>query len=152
MNACMLTRKIMKQSYYWTTMEADWLAYVRKCHQCQIHGDLKHMPPMPLHRMTLPWLFSTWGIDIIGKIHLTTSNGHEFLLVANDYFTKWVEAASYRVLNSKKVTQFVQTNIIPWYGVLHEIILDNGLHFKGEMEKLLQEFNIQHHKSSPYCP
>jgi len=72
--------------------------------------------------------------------------------VANDYFTKWVEATSYRVLNSKKVTQFVQTNIIRWYGVLHEIILDNGLHFKGETEKLLQEFNIQHHKSSPYCP
>ena len=36
--------------------------------------------------------------------------------------------------------------------MLHEIILDNRLHFKGEIEKLLQQFNIQHHKSSPYRP
>ena len=61
------------------------------------------MPPMPLHTMTLPWPFSTWGINIIGKIHHTASNGHEFILVAIDYFIKWVEAASYKVLKPKKV-------------------------------------------------
>ena len=110
------------------------------------------MPPMPLHTMTSPWPFSTWGIDIIGKIHPTASNGHEFILVAIDYFTKWVEVASYKVLNSKKVAQFIQTNIICKYGVPHEIISDNGQHFKGETEKLLRQFNIQHHKSSPYRP
>ena len=144
MNAHMLSQKIMRQRYYWTTMEADYAAHVRKCYKCQVHGDLKHMPPMPLHNITSPWSFSTWGIDIIGKIHLTASNGHEFILDSIDYFTKWVEAASYKVLNSKKVTQFIQTNIICKYGVPHEIIFDNGLHFKGEIEKLLQQFNIQH--------
>ena len=120
--------------------------------KCQVHGDLKHIPPMPLHTMTSPWPFSTWGIYIIGKIHLVASNGHEFILVAIDYFTKWVETASYKVLNSKKVAQFIQTNINCRYGVSHEIILDNGLHFKGETEKLLRQFNIQHHKFSPYSP
>ena len=65
------------------------------------------MLPMPLHIMTSPWPFSTWEIDIIVKIHPTTSNGHEFILVAVDYFTKWVEATSYKVLNSKKVAQFI---------------------------------------------
>ena len=89
MNAHMLSRKIMRQGYYWTTMEADCVAHVQKCHQCQVHGDLKHMPPMPLHTMTSSWPFSTWGINIIGKIHPTTSNGHQFILVAIDYFTKW---------------------------------------------------------------
>ena len=84
-------------------MEADYAVHVRKCHQCQVHGDLKHMPPMPLHTMTSPWPFSTLEINIIGKIHLTETNGHEFILVAIDCFTKWVEATSYKVLNSKKV-------------------------------------------------
>ena len=88
------------------------------------------------HDITLTILYM--GIDIIRKIHPTTSNGHEFILVAIDYFTKWVEAASYKILNSKKVAQFIQTNIICRYEVPHEIILDNGLHFKGEIEKLLR--------------
>ena len=96
-------------------MEADCAAHVRKCHQCQVRGNLKHMPPMPLHTMTSPWPFSTWGIDIIGKTHPTTSNGHEFILVAIDYFTKWVETTSYKVLNLKQVAQFIQTNIICRY-------------------------------------
>ena len=80
------------------------------------------------------------------------SNGYEFILVAIDYFTKWVEAASYKVLNSKKVAHFIQTNIICKYRVPHDIILDNGMHFKGEIEKLHRQFNIQHHRSSPYRP
>ena len=110
------------------------------------------MPPMPLHTMTSPQPFSAWGINIIGKIHPTTFNGHEFILVAIDYFTKWVEAATYKVLNSKKVAQFIITNIICRYRVPHEIISNNGQHFKGETEKLLRQFNIQHHKSAPYRP
>ena len=86
MNAHMLSRKVMRQGYYWTTMEVDCVAHVRKCHQCQVYGVLKHMLPMSLYTMTSPWPFSTWGIDIIGKIHPTTSNGHEFILVAmNSY-------------------------------------------------------------------
>ena len=96
------------------------------------------MPPMPLHTMISPWPFFTWGVDIIGKIHPIATNGHEFILRAIDYFTKWVEATSYIVLNSKKVAHFIQTNIIYRYEVFHEIISNNGLHFKGEMEKLLR--------------
>ena len=142
----------MRQGYYWTTMEASYAVYVWKCHQCQVCGDLKHMPPMPLHTMTSPWPFSTWGINVIRKIHPTSSNDHEFILIAIDYFTKWVEAASYKVLNSKKVAQFIQTNIICRYRVPYEIISDNGQYFKWETEKLLWHLNIQHHKSSPYCP
>jgi len=107
-------------------MEADCAAHVRKCHQGQLHGDLKHMLPMPLHTMASPWPFSTWGIDIIGKIHPTASNGLEFILVAIDYFTKWVEVALYKVLNSKKVAQFIQTNIICRYGVHMKLSLTMG--------------------------
>lgn len=36
-----------------------------------------------------------WGIHVIGHIELTASNGPRFILVAFDYFTKWVEAVSY---------------------------------------------------------
>ncbi|XP_055824287.1 uncharacterized protein LOC129892752 [Solanum dulcamara] len=36
----------------------------------------------------------SWGMDVIGPIEPAASNGHRFILVAIDYFTKWVEAAS----------------------------------------------------------
>ena len=36
-----------------------------------------------------------WGIDVIGAIEPKVSNEHRFILFVIDYFTKWVEAASY---------------------------------------------------------
>jgi hypothetical protein len=77
--------------------------------------------------MTLPWPFSIWGIDIIGKITPKASNGHEFILVAIYYFTKWVEATSFSVLKAKHVVRFIESNIICRYGVPYEIISDNGI-------------------------
>uniref|UniRef100_A0A2N9FWV5 Uncharacterized protein n=1 Tax=Fagus sylvatica TaxID=28930 RepID=A0A2N9FWV5_FAGSY len=68
-----------------------------------IHSNLNHLPLRELYNMTLPWPFSIWGIDIIGKITPKSSNEHEFILVAIDYFTKWVEAASFSVLKAKHV-------------------------------------------------
>ena len=53
-----------------------------------MHGDLIHVPPSKLLALTSPWLFSIWGIDIIGKISPRSFGGHEYILVAIDYFTK----------------------------------------------------------------
>ena len=83
--------------------------------------------------MTSSWLFSIWGIDVIVKIAPKASNGHEYILVAIDYFTKWVEAASYFVLKAKPMARFLENNIICRYGVPQEIISDNGSHFEGEV-------------------
>ena len=90
-----MTRKILRASYYWLTMEADWYHYTMTCHKCQIYVDKMHMPPTLLNILSSPWPFSMWGINMIGMIEPKASNGNWFILVANDYFTKWVEVASY---------------------------------------------------------
>ena len=56
---------------------------------------------------------------------LKASNGHEYILVAIDYFTKWVEAASYKSVTQIVVAQFLKYNIICHYGVPGELITDN---------------------------
>jgi hypothetical protein len=38
-----------------------------------------------------PWPFRGWAIDRIGQIYPPSSKGHKLVLVAMDYFTKWVE-------------------------------------------------------------
>ncbi|RVW22075.1 putative acyl-coenzyme A oxidase [Vitis vinifera] len=152
MGGHMLARKIMMTGYFWLTMETDCCQFVQKCPECQIHGDLIHAPPSELHALTSPWPFSVWGIDIIGKVSPKSSSGHEFILVAIDYFTKWVEAASYARLTSAKVASFIRSHIICRYGVPHELISDRGAHFRAEVDTLLQEYGIRHHRSSAYRP
>ena len=117
-----------------------------------MHGDLIHVPPSELHALTSPWPFSVWGIDIIRKISPKSSSGHEYILVAIDYFTKWVEAAPYARLTMAKVTKFIRSHIIYRYGIPHELIYDRGVHFRGEVDALIQEYGIQHRRSSTYRP
>ena len=152
MGGHMLARKIMRTGYFWLTMETDYCQFVQRCSECQMHEDLIHVPPSELHALTSLWPFSIWGIDIIGKISPKSSSGHEYILVAIDYFTKWVEATSYGGLIAARVAKFIRSHIIYRYGVPHELILDRGAHFRGEVDTLVQEYGIQHHRSSAYRP
>ena len=117
MNRKMLAKKILMMGFYWTTLEADCVDFVRKSHKCQLHSNLNHIPLKELYNMTSPWPFSIWRIDIIGKITPKASNGHEYILVAINYFTKWVKAASYSTLKAKHVARFIEKNIVCRYGV-----------------------------------
>uniref|UniRef100_A0A2N9FPS7 Integrase catalytic domain-containing protein n=1 Tax=Fagus sylvatica TaxID=28930 RepID=A0A2N9FPS7_FAGSY len=121
-NGPFLARKIMRAGYYWLTMERDCIRHVQTCHKCQMYQNSKNAPPQYLHTMASPWPFSAWGMDVIGAITPKASNGHEFILVAIDYFTKWVEACSFKNVTQVAVTQ------------------------------LCQQFKIQHHNSAPYRP
>jgi len=50
----------------------------------------------------------------------------KFLIVAIDYFTKWIEAKPLATITTQQVQQFVWKDIIYRYGVPHTIITDNG--------------------------
>ena len=133
MNGKKLAKKILRMGYYWNTMETDCISFVKSCHDYHTHANLNHVPPSELYSMTSPWPFFVWGKDVIGRITPKVSNGHEYILVAIEYFTKWVEVASYAILKAKHVAWFIENNIICWFGVPQEIISDNGSHFEGEV-------------------
>ena len=63
-----------------------------------------------------------------------------------------VEAASYSMLKAKHVTQFLENNIICQFRLPQEIISYNGSHFEGEVWRVMEEYGIEHHESSPYRP
>ena len=45
--------------------------------------------------------FYSMGIDIIGEIRPNASNGHKYIVVAIDYFSRWIEAESFGILKAK---------------------------------------------------
>ena len=62
---------------------------------------------------------------------------HKYILVAIDYFSKWVEAASCSMLKAKHMAWFIENNIICRYGVPQAIISINGSHFEGEVRTIM---------------
>ena len=56
----------------------------------------------------------------------------KFLLVAIDYFTKWVEAEALAMITEAKVRSFVWKNIVCRFGIPQTIISDNGRQFDSQ--------------------
>ena len=54
----------------------------------------------------MPWPFSAWGMDVIGLVIPKASFGHEYIVVAIDYFTKWVEDTSYKSITQVAMARF----------------------------------------------
>ena len=61
------------------------------------------------------------------------SNGHEYILMAIDYFTKWMEATSYKSITQAVVAWFLKQNIISCYGIPRKLIINNGKNLNGKM-------------------
>ncbi|XP_070009844.1 uncharacterized protein [Nicotiana sylvestris] len=72
------------------------------------------VPPNELNATSSPWPFAAWGMDVVGPIEPTTSNGHRLILVAIGSFTKWVEAASYMAVIKKVMADFVRDRATPY--------------------------------------
>ena len=84
-----LVEKTLRQGYYWPTMLKDATELVKKCKICQEHAQISHIPSDSLTSITSPWPFQQWGLDILGP--QTIGKGqYKFIVVAVDYFTKWV--------------------------------------------------------------
>ncbi|GJZ90767.1 putative ribonuclease H-like domain-containing protein, partial [Tanacetum coccineum] len=54
----------------------------------------------------------------------------KFLIVAIDYFTKWIEAKPIATITGNQIKKFVWDNIVSRFGILGEIISDNGKQFR----------------------
>ncbi|XP_070025742.1 uncharacterized protein [Nicotiana sylvestris] len=126
-------------------METDCVQYVHKCYQWQVHANMIKVPPNELNATSSPWPFAAWEMDIIGPIEPNASNRHRLILVAIDYFTKWVEVASYKAVTKKVLADFVKDRIIFRFGVPESIITGNAANLNSDLMKAmsLSEQNVQ---------
>ncbi|GJU54526.1 reverse transcriptase domain-containing protein [Tanacetum coccineum] len=120
-----VVRKAMRQGYYWPTMHADAKTEVDKCDSCQIHSPIPRLPKTFMTSIMAPWPFYQWGMDILGPL-TPARGGAKFVIVAIDYFTKWVEAKPLVKITGKEIIRFVMDNIICRYGLPRVIVTDNG--------------------------
>ena len=96
-------------------------------------------------------LFDVWGINFMGPFPPTY--GKNYILVAVDYVSKWVEVVTLPANDTKVVVKFLITNIFVWFKVPWALISDEGIHFVNHlMENLLRKCNVKHKIPTPYHP
>ncbi|KAK0570819.1 hypothetical protein LWI29_006948 [Acer saccharum] len=76
----------------------------------------------------MPYPFAIWALDLIGP--LPTAPGQaKHVIIAIDYFTRWVEAKSLVQITEANTTSFVKEYIVCRFGTPMAIITDLGKQF-----------------------
>ena len=125
---------------------------VKKCDKCQRFGNVQRLPAERMITITSSWPFVQWRIDFINPLPLGKSRV-KFLLVAIDYFTKWVEAEALATITEARIQNFVWKNIICRFGIPLTIISDNGRQFDSQgFRDFCSGLGIKNQYSSPRHP
>ncbi|XP_073119830.1 uncharacterized protein [Henckelia pumila] len=115
--ALSLVRRTLLAGYWWPTLQQD-----------------ARQPAAELQPMWASCPFDQWGMDIVGPFPVGPGQ-KKFLLVAVDYFSKWVEAEPLARITEEAVLGFIWKNIVCRFGLPRKLVSDNGRQFQGKKIK-----------------
>ncbi|XP_047942950.1 uncharacterized protein LOC125189754 [Salvia hispanica] len=145
--------KILQSGFYWPTIYRDSASFVLQCNECQRTGGIskKKKKKMPMNTIIEVELFDVWGIDFMGPF--PKSGEYQYILLAVEYVSRWVEEIPSKTNNSKVVTAFVRKNNFCRFGTPRALISDEGSHFNNMwLDNVLDKYGVKHRFTSPYHP
>nr|GFA92327.1 reverse transcriptase domain-containing protein [Tanacetum cinerariifolium] len=81
-----------------------------------------------------------------------SSRGNTYILVAVDYFSKWVEAKALPTNDARVVCKFLKS-VFARFGAPRAFISNRGTHFyNDQFAKVMLKYGVTHHFSTAYHP
>ncbi|GKD75561.1 reverse transcriptase domain-containing protein [Tanacetum coccineum] len=122
-NALVTGRKVYEVGFYWPSIFRDAKDYVMKCDACQKSRNISSRNEMPQNNIQVCEVFDVWGLDFMGPF--PDSRGNKYILVAEDYVSKWVEAQALPTNDARVVVKFLK-GLFARFGVPKTLISDRG--------------------------
>ncbi|GJU64886.1 reverse transcriptase domain-containing protein [Tanacetum coccineum] len=94
--------KAIRIGYYWRKIHANARKMIRECQDFQVHRPVPRILQQKLTSIISPWSFYKWGIDIAGPFPKRPGKV-KFLIVAIDYFIKWIEAKPVATITGNQI-------------------------------------------------
>ncbi|KAK7502145.1 hypothetical protein BaRGS_00006509 [Batillaria attramentaria] len=143
--------KKIRDRYYWPGLSIDVRNYVATCDQCQRMSTRFDMSAPCLQSVAVPT--SPWtqiGIDITSMPE--SPGGFSSIVVAVDYFTKWVEAKPLPSKSAKDTARFLY-ELICRHGCPKIQINDQGREFVNQVSvELHRLIGVKQNITSAYHP
>jgi hypothetical protein len=146
------TQNILRGGYFWPSLFKDCITVVQKCHAFQMYNNKIRSHPAPLHPVVFFGPFAKWGIDfMICNPH--SVEGHGYIIVLMDYFTKWAKAMPAFNNIGKTAALFIFNHIIIRFGIPQVIDTDHSSHLRNfMMSELTEKLGLWNENSTPYYP
>jgi hypothetical protein len=113
---------------------------------------MQEMPCHATHQQPPDRALRCLGYQLHGIIPKVKELG-EYILVAVDYVSKWVETMPCRATDAKNSKKMFEETIFPCFGVPRMVISDGGTHFTNKnFHKYLLRHGICHNVATLYHP
>nr|GFA12797.1 retrovirus-related Pol polyprotein from transposon 17.6 [Tanacetum cinerariifolium] len=104
----------------------------------------------PLETLNMVSFRGAQGIDFMGRF--PSLRGNTYILVAIDYFSKWVEAKALPTSDARVVCKFFKS-LFARFGTPRAIISDRGTHFcNDQFIKVMLKYGVTHCLATVYHP
>lgn len=142
----------VKLRYYWPGYLGDVEEWCRTCLVCQQRKNPRSRNIAPLQSIeTGEGPFEQVALDIL-KLPLT-SRKNQYVLVIEDYFSKWVEAFPLKRTVAPSVAQCILNGWISRFGCPFSILSDQGREFESKLFKCLNEMlQVSKLRTTTYHP
>nr|GFC02877.1 reverse transcriptase domain-containing protein [Tanacetum cinerariifolium] len=139
-------KKVFDSGFYWLTIYKNAFKLVKHCDSCQRQGNISQRDEMPQNSIQVCKIFDVWGIDFMGPF--LSSKGNKYILVAVNYFSKWVEAKALPTNDARVVVKFLKS-LFSRFGTPKAIISDRGTHFcNDQFSRVMSKYGVTHRLST----
>jgi hypothetical protein len=147
-----LLGKVFRQGFYWPKAASDAPELVQKCENCQKCARDQKQPSSLTQLIQPTWSLQRWGLDLLGSLPPAQGN-LRYVVVAVEYFSKWIGAKPLATITSVIVQKFFWQNIVCRFGVPKAITVDNGTQIDAEtFKELCDQISTKIHFASVRHP
>lgn len=137
--------------YWWPTLREDLIKYIDCCEECQFRKVERTKTPGSIQHFNIYEPADTVGIDVLGEMTATLETGNKFVIVAIDYFTRFIDAKAVQNIQAATIRTFLEEHIGK-FGTMRRLLSDHGPEFKNNtvkelcvMRKIEQMFSTPGH-------
>nr|GEY32623.1 reverse transcriptase domain-containing protein [Tanacetum cinerariifolium]GEY40633.1 reverse transcriptase domain-containing protein [Tanacetum cinerariifolium] len=113
-------------------------------------NDKEKFHNMPQNSNQICEIFDVWAIDFMGPF--PSSQRNQYILMAVDYLSKWVEAKALPTNDARVVCKFLKSLFVR-FGAPRAIISDRDTHFcNDQFTKVMLKYRVTHRLSTAYHP
>ena len=140
----------LMQNAYWVGMAKDVGQYCSCCIKCQITKAPPHMP-VPLQPVIASRPWELVAVDVL-KVPISLQ-GNEYILVAQDYFSKWPFAVPMPDQKAERIVRILKDQLFTVVGPPEKLHSDQGRNFESHvLQELCKAFRISKSRTTPYHP
>ncbi|MGH0121890.1 UNVERIFIED_CONTAM: hypothetical protein FKN15_067186 [Acipenser sinensis] len=138
--------------YYWYKMREDITFWCQTCTSCAAKARPPKTPQALMGTVRVGAPMERIAMDLMGPLN-ETDRYNRYILVVQDYFTKWVEA--YPLPDDKAVT-VADTLTSEWvcrYGAPYTLHSDQGSNFESDVfQRMCELLGIEKTRTTPFRP